>query len=985
MPNENTTNVKFSRGQAANLPEVEDGQIVFTTDTGKLYVDNGTNRTLINDDIPSIPAASTTTPVAIATSAAIGTSTNYARADHKHKIALATGDNNGQVKIAGSNVTVKGLSDAAYKGVASSISSTETGLVTGQQVYNYIDNATSGITGAMHFAGVATSAVTDGGTEDPGIAGYSIKTAGDVVLYSDQEFVWTGVYWEELGNEGSHALKTVKISAGTGLSGGGTLAADRTLSLKTASSGEVGGIKTGYTTSGKNYKVNVDTNGNAYVNVPWTDNNDNTTYTFAEGSTNGAFSVTPSGGSAQSVKVHGLAAAAYKGIETNNSSDTSGLVTLNKVNALIASGSTDTKVTQTLYSEDYNLPLLMSYKSKDNTTEVDYTGTVFRNNSIYANPSAGAIYATSFYGGGAISNRISATKGTAPSSGLWFDAHSGRVFQTGTGTELKDRVNYIEGTVDTNKNNQLLLEAYDWTTNGTTSSRLIITGAGGTEGGNITANVPFRITNGLQMGTTSTVNGSAINFYSKASSSTSTRYIWMGYANGANSFYLWDSTNSKSIITSTAAGVNTFNGTANQAEIVYTSSTAIKGTNPSAEVWKNPLTVLDGSGAGGTAGSLMRIQNRVTADGWNCGYFRVFNYDAANTEYNSQLALYGKAKDGSAGYASFNVPVHATNFIGNWNGIAIGSGTTTYLRNDGTWATPAGDHKVTQTLYSENYNLPLLMSYKTTGNTTTNVVETTFRNNSIYANPSTGTIYAKFFGEGYIYNRLSVAKGTAPSTDIWYDANSGRVFQSGVGSAAVDRAAYIEGWLDPNKNNNLQLNAYDWTSGSSASARLTITGGGGTIGSRISSNVPIYGAVFNDYAEYREVKEEIEPGRCVIETGHGDLTLCNKRLAPGAEIVSDTYGFAIGQTEKYNTPIASSGRVLAYTYEDRDEFKPGDAVCSGPNGTISRMTREEIREWPDRIIGTVSEIPEYEIWQAGDVKENPINVKVNGRIWIRIR
>lgn len=38
----------------------------------------------------------------------------------------------------------------------------------------------------------------------------------------------------------------------------------------------------------------------------------NTTYTFAEGTTNGAFSVTPSGSSAQSVKVHGLGTAAYK-------------------------------------------------------------------------------------------------------------------------------------------------------------------------------------------------------------------------------------------------------------------------------------------------------------------------------------------------------------------------------------------------------------------------------------------------------------------------------------------------------------------------------------------------------------------------------------------------------------------------------------------------------------------------------------------------
>lgn len=41
-----------------------------------------------------------------------------------------------------------------------------------------------------------------------------------------------------------------------------------------------------------------------------------TTYEFAEGTTNGAFTVTPKGGSAKSVKVHGLAAAAYKGVDT---------------------------------------------------------------------------------------------------------------------------------------------------------------------------------------------------------------------------------------------------------------------------------------------------------------------------------------------------------------------------------------------------------------------------------------------------------------------------------------------------------------------------------------------------------------------------------------------------------------------------------------------------------------------------------------------
>ena len=41
--------------------------------------------------------------------------------------------------------------------------------------------------------------------------------------------------------------------------------------LPTATNAALGGIKTAYTNNGKNYKVAVDSNGNAYVNVPWTD------------------------------------------------------------------------------------------------------------------------------------------------------------------------------------------------------------------------------------------------------------------------------------------------------------------------------------------------------------------------------------------------------------------------------------------------------------------------------------------------------------------------------------------------------------------------------------------------------------------------------------------------------------------------------------------------------------------------------------------
>ena len=163
-----------------------------------------------------------------------------------------------------------------------------------------------------------------------------------------------------------------------------------------------------------------------------------------------------------------------------------------------------------------------------------------------------------------------------------------------------------------------------------------------------------------------------------------------------------------------------------------------------------------------------------------------------------------------------------------------------------------------------------------------------------------------------------------------------------------------------------------------------------------------YGAVWNDYAEMRNVpkaqidiyrinddKGEIErnypyAGHCVYEIGDGTMELTNARLAKGCKIISDTFGFCIGETEDCRTPIAVTGRVLAYPYENIEEYKNhiGDCVCSGPNGTISIMTLEETIQHPECIVGTISEIPTYAIWRCGNKDTKPINV--NGRIWIYV-
>lgn len=60
-----------------------------------------------------IPTAGTAAS-AVGTTASGGSATTWSKSDHVHNISLATGDNNGQVKIAGTNVSVKGLGSAAY-------------------------------------------------------------------------------------------------------------------------------------------------------------------------------------------------------------------------------------------------------------------------------------------------------------------------------------------------------------------------------------------------------------------------------------------------------------------------------------------------------------------------------------------------------------------------------------------------------------------------------------------------------------------------------------------------------------------------------------------------------------------------------------------------------------------------------------------------------------------------------------------------------
>lgn len=73
-------------------------------------------------------------------------------------------------------------------------------------------------------------------------------------------------------------------------------------SIPQASSSALGGIKIGYSDNGRNYAVELDSSGKAYVNVPWADTN--TTYNVATASANGLMS------SSDKSKLNGIQAGA---------------------------------------------------------------------------------------------------------------------------------------------------------------------------------------------------------------------------------------------------------------------------------------------------------------------------------------------------------------------------------------------------------------------------------------------------------------------------------------------------------------------------------------------------------------------------------------------------------------------------------------------------------------------------------------------------
>lgn len=351
------------------------------------------------------------------------------------------------------------------------------------------------------------------------------------------------------------------------------------------------------------------------------------------------------------------------------------------------------------------------------------------------------------------------------------------------------------------------------------------------------------------------------------------------------------------------------------------------------------------------------------------------------------------------------------------------------------------DTKVTQTAKSDNVNYPLLGAYQASPSSGT--AAGTVYDTGMHMNPSTNTITATTFagnlsgnaatattasscsGNAATATKLATARTISLTGDVTgsgnFDGSGNLSITTTVADNSHDHTKIADGGqftttadcdavLSKGKglyyntaaqagtsigNDGIVISAV-WSD--TYGAQIWLDDGSGAAQMQVRNRTAsswnnwrkvwmqgdsVTGAVWNDYAECRESDCQ-KAGYVLSENGDDTLSKSNERLAPFAGVSSDTWGFSQGETEKAKTHIAVAGRVLVYPYQDRNNYKPGDCVCAAPGGTVDIMTREEIREWPDRIVGTVSCVPEYEEWGGGEGADRD-PVKVNGRIWIKVK
>ena len=156
------------------------------------------------------------------------------------------------------------------------------------------------------------------------------------------------------------------------------------------------------------------------------------------------------------------------------------------------------------------------------------------------------------------------------------------------------------------------------------------------------------------------------------------------------------------------------------------------------------------------------------------------------------------------------------------------------------------------------------------------------------------------------------------------------------------------------------------------------TGEGLQVNGTLHATNGVWNALWNDIADFQLLNDELVFGKCYADTKDG-AKICTTRCQMSAiGIATDTFGMSVGsRANPIEVPIGIAGWVLAHVDQ---EYECGTVLTNDANGNLTKMTREEKMEYPERILAIYKRKEMDEQW--GD---NARKVAVNGRHWVKIK
>lgn len=234
--------------------------------------------------------------------------------------------------------------------------------------------------------------------------------------------------------------------------------------------------------------------------------------------------------------------------------------------------------------------------------------------------------------------------------------------------------------------------------------------------------------------------------------------------------------------------------------------------------------------------------------------------------------------------------------------VAVFDGTTGKLVKDSGYtigkSVPSNalftDEKVNQSSDSSNQNRPLLLAY---GDTSTgNGVYHSFKNSSIYANPSTGIITATGFA-GDLTGTATKATGDEDGTNIktYYALKS-------------ELPTVNNGTLSIKDAQSTPVTAAEFTANQSGNSSLTFEGSGGTTVVADATNHKI--TISSPSVSYPVTSVNTATGAVVLDGADIVITGYSKPSSASALAATDTVNAALGKLEKGLDGKQASGTYL---------------------------------------------------------------------------